>query len=181
MSKRTCLILLICLLIFTTVSCNGKDDGNEITGIVTETGNNDFLIQVIDGYQEDEMKVNITRKTKFEEGVSEQISVGNAIGFTIKNEVMESYPVQAEAKTIKWNEMIVKGNILSAGENALLLKVTEGLDSDLIQVLINEECLFYNNIPEIMEKDKMVGFTITGEIIGSNPIQVYAKRFVVYE
>ena len=101
--------------------------------------------------------------------------------FTIEDEVMESYPVQTTVKKILWNEQIITGKILSAGETAMLIKITEGFDSSMVQAHITEDTIFYNNIPALTEKGKTIGFTITGEILETEPPQVYVKRFVIYE
>lgn len=180
--KKKLIILLVIISVISMLSGCKKDDGPEIAGIVldvTESGG--FRIQVIGGYAEDLMQVHLDKKIKYEEGVDETIKVGNAVGFRITGDVAESYPVQVTATTILWNEPVIKGTILSAGDKAILLQVEEGFDSDLLQARITEDTLFYSNIPTVTEKGKTIGFTITGEILESDPPQVYVKRFVTYE
>ena len=181
MKNKLLIIIVIFSLVFAFAGCKKADDV-EIAGIVIEVSDSGgFRVEVIGGFAEDLMQVHMSDKIKYEEGVDEVIKVGNAIGFTIEDEVMESYPVQATVKKILWNEQIIIGEILSAGETAMLVKITDGFDSSMVQAHIKENTIFYNNIPTLTEKGKTIGFTITGEILESDPPQVYIKRFVIYE
>ena len=180
--KKTILIFLIIIsVIFVFTGCK-KEEGPEIAGIVLEVSESGgFRVQVIGGYAEDLMQVHLDKKIKYEEGVDEIIKAGNAVGFIITGDVAESYPVQVTATKILWNEPVITGKVLSAGPTSLLIEVIEGFDGKLMQVHITEESMFYSNIPDLLEKGKNVGFTITGEIMESDPVQVFAKRFVTYE
>ncbi len=181
MKNKLLTIMIIISLVFTFAGCKKADDV-EIAGIVMEVSESGgFRVKVIGGFQEDLMQVHMSDKIKYEEGVDEVIKVGNAVGFTIEDEVMESYPVQKTVKKILWNEQIITGKILSAGETAMLIKITEGFDSSMVQAHITEDTIFYNNIPALTEKGKTIGFIITGEILETEPPQVYVKRFVIYE
>lgn len=181
MKNKLLTIMIIFSLVFAFTGCKKADDV-EIAGIVIEVSDSGgFRVEVIGGFAEDLMQVHMSDKIKYEEGVDEVIKVGNAIGFTIEDEVMESYPVQATVKKILWNEQIIIGEILSAGETAMLVKITGGFDSKMVQAYINEDTIFYNNIPTLTEKGKTIGFTITGDIRESDPPQVDVKRFVIYE
>lgn len=181
MKNKIFILLVILLLVFTVSGCKTKVE-NEIVGIVTETSDGGgFRVKVIGGFQEDLMQVQMQNKTKYEEGIDNVIKVGNAVGFTIEDEIMESYPVQTKAKRILWNEGVITGKILSSGETAILLQVSLGFDAKMLQAHITDETIFYSNIPKITEKGKVIGFTITGEILETEPQQVYVKRFVTYE
>lgn len=181
MKNKLLIILIIISVIFTVVGCK-KADETEIVGIVTEVSESGgFRVNVIGGYSEDLMQVHLSDKIKYEDGVDEIIAVGNAVGFNITGDVAESYPVQVTATKILWNEAVIYGKILSAGEGAMLIQVTEGFESKMLQAFIIEKTIFYNNIPTVTEKGKVIGFTITGEIRESEPPQVDVKRFVTYE
>jgi len=181
MKNKLFIILIIISVAFTFAGCKKTDDV-EIAGIVTEVSESGgFRVNVIGGFQEDLMQVHLSNKIQYEEGVDKIISIGNVVGFNITGDVAESYPVQVTATRILWNEAVITGTILSAGESAMLIKVTEGFDSSMLQAYITEETVFYNNIPNLTEKGKTIGFTITGEIRESEPPQVDVKRFVIYE
>ncbi|MBN2557483.1 MAG: hypothetical protein JXB33_01870 [Clostridia bacterium] len=181
MAKKIIFIILAVLIAAAFTGCGEKDSDPEIVGIISETQDGSFNVDVIGGFQEDIMKVYITKKTKFAEGATNEMAVGMAVGFTIEGDVRESYPVQVDARKIRWNEEIITGTILSAGETALLVSVAGEGKTVLMQVLITEETLFYNNIPPLMEKTRTVGFTISGENPGTEPIQVFTKRIVTYD
>ncbi|MFO7611131.1 MAG: hypothetical protein R6W99_01400 [Clostridia bacterium] len=181
MAKKIVLIILVVLIAATFAGCGGKESDPEIVGIVSEADKDGFIVDVIGGFQEDIMHVYITKKTKFAEGITYEMAPGSVVGFTIEGEVRESYPVQVDAKNIIWNEETITGTILSAGDKALLVSVSGDNKTVLMQVLITDETLFYNNIPPLMEKTRTVGFTISGETPGTEPIQVFAKRFVTYD
>ena len=155
MMKKTIIMIFVLIMAVSVVSCGGNNE-IEITGVVVETNDSGgFLIDVLDGYAEDKMLVHVDEKVKFEEGVTQaDIVPGVVIGVTIKNEVMESYPVQATAKRILWTENVIKGTILSAGEEAVLVSIDEGYDTKMMQLWIEEETIFYKNIPRVMEKQK---------------------------
>ncbi len=181
MKKKLIILLVILSVIVVFAGCK-KEEGPEIAGIVLEVSESGgFRVQVIGGYAEDLMQVKLDKKIKYEEGVDETIKAGNAVGFRITGDVAESYPVQATATRILWNEPVITGKILSAGDEAILLQVEEGLDSKLLQAWITEDTIFYSNIPSVTEKGKTIGFTITGEILESDPPQAYVKRFITYE
>lgn len=181
MKKRLLILLIIVSVLFAFTGCK-KEDATEIAGIVTEVSEGGgFRVQVIGGFPEDLMQVHLSDKIKYEEGIDRDIKVGNAVGFVITGDVMESYPVQVTAKNILWNESVVTGKILSAGSEAVLIQVDSGFDAKMLQVLITEETIFYSNIPAVTEKGKTIGFTITGDILDTEPQQVYVKRFVTYE
>lgn len=181
MKKNLIIFLVIISVILVFTGCK-KDEGPEIAGIVLEVSESGgFRIQVIEGYDEDLMQVNLGKKIKYEEGIDEIIKVGNAVGFRITGDVAESYPVQVTATKILWNQPVITGKILSAGDTAMLIQVESGFDSRMLQAHITEETIFYNNIPDITQKGKTVGFTITGEILETEPPQVFIKRLVTYE
>jgi hypothetical protein len=181
MKSKFLIFILIIGLVVGFAGCK-KDNGPEIAGIVTEVSESGgFRVMVIGGYAEDLMQVHLDKKIKYEEGIDETIKVGNAVGFIITGDVAESYPVQATATKILWNEPVITGKILSAGETSILVQVESGFDSKMLQALITGDTIFYNNIPNITEKGKSISFTITGEIMESDPPQVYVKRFVNYE
>ena len=180
--KNKLLILLIIIAMVMTITGCEKEDKTEIAGIVIEASESGgFRVQVIGGFQEDLMQVHLSDKINYEEGVDETISVGNAVGFYITGDVAESYPVQVTATRILWNESVITGKILSAGETSILLQVESGFDSKMLQALVTEDTLFYSNIPSLTEKGNIIGFTITGEILETEPPQVYVKRFVTYD
>ena len=180
--KKIIVLIFILIMVVSVVSCNGKND-MEITGIVIETNESGgFLIDVLEGYAEDKMQVHVDDKVKFEEGVTQaDIVPGVVIGLTIKDEVMESYPVQATATKILWTRAVIKGTILSAGEDAVLVQVEEGYDTSMMQVWIEDDTMFYRNIPRLMEKQKKITFTIKDEVMESDPVQGYAIAIVDYE
>lgn len=181
MKNRILIFLVIISLVLAVSGCKTKVE-NEIVGIVTELSDGGgFRVRVIGGFQEDFMQVHMQDKTKYEEGVDSNIKIGNAVGFTIEDEIMESYPVQTKAKKILWNENVITGKILSSGETAILLQVSSGFDSKMLQAHITEDTIFYSNIPKVTEKGKVIGFTMTDEILETEPQQVYVKRFVTYE
>jgi len=181
MKNKLFILLAIVSLVFAFTGCKTEDD-TEIAGVVTEVSESGgFRVEVIGGFQEDLMQVHLADKIKYGEDVDKNIAVGNAVGFTITGDVAESYPVQVTATKILWNEPVITGKILSAGDEALLIQVISGIDSKMLQAHIIEETVFYNNIPTVTEKGKIIGFTITGEILESEPPQVYVKRFVTYE
>ena len=181
MKNKLLIIIVIFSLVFAFAGCKKTDDV-EVAGIVTEvSASGGFRVEIIGGFAEDLMQVHMSDKIKYEDGVDEIIKVGNAIGFTIEDEIMESYPVQTTVKKILWNEQVITGKILSAGETAMLVNIIEGFDSSMVQAHIDEDTIFYNNIPTLTEKGKTIGFTITGEILESEPPQIYVKRFVIYE
>lgn len=180
MKSKVLILLVILSLVLTVSGCKTKV-GNEIVGIVTETSEGGFRVKVIGGFQEDLMQVHIQDKTKYEDGTDKEIKVGNAVGFTIEDEIMESYPVQTKAKKILWNEAVITGKILSSGETAILFQVSSGFDAKMLQAHITDETIFYSNIPKLTEKGKMIGLTITGKILETEPQQVYVKRFLTYE
>lgn len=180
--KKTILMIFALIIAVSLVSCSRGDD-QVIIGRVTETNENGgFRIEVLDGFAEDIMQVGVEDKLKYEDGVtSEDIKNGVVIGLTIEDRIMESYPVQVIAKRIMWVETVITGTILSVGDEAMLINVSEGYDQGMMQVWFQEETLFYGDIPTLMEKQKTVGFTITGEVMESEPVQAYAKRIVTYE
>jgi hypothetical protein len=182
MMKKTILVIFILIMVMTVVSCGGNND-LEIVGIVIETNESGgFLIDVLDGYAEDKMQVIMGDKVKFEEGVAAtDIVPGVVIGITIKNEVMESYPVQANATKILWTEVIVSGTILSVGEEAALLSIEEGYDTGMMQLWFEEDTIFYRDIPRLMEKQKKISFTMKDEVLETEPIQGFAIRIISYE
>ena len=181
MKSKILILLIIVGLLMAFTGCK-KDDGPEIVGIVTEVSESGgFRVMVIGGYAEDLMQVHLDKKIKYEEGIDEKIDVGNAVGFIITGDVAESYPVQVTATKILLNEPVITGKILSAGESAILIQVESGFDSKMLQAMITEDTIFYSNIPTVTEKGKTIGFTITGEILESDPPRVYVKRFVTYE
>ncbi len=180
MKNKLLILLVILVFIFAFAGCKAKDD-TEIAGVVIETSEGGgFRVEIIGGFQEDLMQVHMSDKVKYEEGTDENIQIGNAVGFTIGDEVMESYPVQATAKKILWNEKVITGEILSDGDAAILIKVQTGFDSQLLQAHITEETIFYKNIPALTEKGKIIGFTTMGETLDTEPPQVFVKRFVIY-
>ena len=180
--KKALVMIFILILIVSAVSCGGKND-IEVVGIVLEVNESGgFLIDVLDGYAEDKMQVHLDKRIEYEDGVTqEDIVPGVVVGIYIKDEVMESYPVQATATSILWTEKIVTGVILSAGEDAVLISVTEGYDADLMQLWLEEDTVFYRNIPRVMEKQKTVSFTMKDEVLETEPIQGFAIRIVNYE
>ena len=179
--KHVSVVVLVIISIVLFIGCS-RDEGLEIVGIVTETvDGGGFMIEVIDGYQEDAMHVHVDKKTKTDDTVSADVEVGSVVGLMISDEVMESYPVQATAQRIMWVEPIIRGEILSAGPTSLLIMVTEGFAEDLMQVHLTEATVFYKNIPSDMDKNMVIGLTITGEIMESSPVQVFAKRILVYK
>lgn len=181
MKKRILILLIIVSLAMVFAGCQ-KEDDTEIAGIITEVSSGGgFRVQVIGGFTEDLMQVHLSDKIKYEDGVDQNLEIGNAVGFYITGDVAESYPVQVTATRILWNEPIITGKILSAGETAILLQVETGFDSKMLQARITEDTVFYSNIPSLVEKGKIIGFTITGEILETDPPQVYVKRFVTYE
>jgi hypothetical protein len=182
MMKKIILLMFILIMVVTVVSCGGNND-LEIVGIVIETNESGgFLIDVLDGYAEDKMQVHVDNKVKFEEGVAAtDIVPGVVIGITIKNEVMESYPVQANATKILWTEDVVSGTILSVGEEAALLNIEEGYDTGMMQLWFEDETIFYRDIPKLMEKQKKISFTMKDEVLETEPIQGFAIRIISYE
>jgi len=180
--KKTILMIFILIMVVSVVSCGGNTE-LEITGIVIETNDSGgFLIDVLDGYAEDKMQVHVDGKVKFEDGVTaEDIVPGVVIGVAIKNEVMESYPVQATAKRILWTETVIKGTVLSAGEDAVLVSIEEGYDTKMMQLWLEDETIFYRNIPRLMEKQKKIAFTIKDGVLESEPVQGFAIRILSYE
>lgn len=181
MIKKTILMIFILILAVSVVSCGNNDI--EIVGIVVEVNDSGgFLIDVLDGYAEDKMQVHTDDKLKFEDGVTAEDIIPNVvIGLTIKNEVMESYPVQVNAKNILWTEPIIKGTILSVGKEAALLSIEEGYDTRMMQLWIEEKTIFYRNIPRTMEKQKSIRFTIKPKVLETEPVQGFAVRIISYE
>jgi len=182
MMKKTISMIFILMMVISFVSCGGSNE-LEITGVVVEVNESGgFLIDVLDGYAEDKMQVHVDEKAKFEEGVvPDDIVPGVVIGVVIKNEVMESYPVQANAKRILWTEDVLNGTILSVGEEAMLVNIEEGDYKGMMQMWIEEETVFHRNIPRLMEKQHKVAFTIKDKILKSEPVQGFAVRIVSYE
>jgi len=181
MKKKLIILLIIVSITMVFAGCQ-KEDDTEIAGIITEvTQGGGFRVQVIGGFTEDLMQVHLSDKIKYEEGVDQTFEVGNAVGFYITGDVAESYPVQVTATRILWNEPVITGKILSAGEEAILIQVISGFDGNMLQARVTEDTIFYSNIPSLTEKGKIIGFTITGEILESDPPQVFVKRFVSYE
>lgn len=180
--KKTLLMIFILILVVSVVSCGGKED-TEVIGVVLEVNESGgFLIDVLEGYAEDKMQVGLDKRIKYEKGVEQaDIVPGVVVGINIKDGVMESYPVQATASKILWTEKIVKGEILSVGEEAALIKVTEGYDVDMMQLWLEEETVFHGDIPRIMEKQRTISFTMKDEVLESEPIQGFAIRIVSYK
>ena len=175
-------MIFILIMVVSVVSCGGNND-IEITGVIIETNESGgFLIDVLDGYAEDIMQVIMGDKVKFEEGVTDaDIKPGVVVGLTIKHEVMESYPVQANATKILWTESVVSGTILSVGEEAALLNIESGYETGMMQLWFEEETIFYRDIPRLMEKQKKVSFTMKEEVLETEPIQGFAIRIISYE
>jgi hypothetical protein len=182
MIKKTLLVILVIVLAVSVVSCGGKNN-TEVIGVVLEVNESGgFLIDILEGYAEDKMQVHLDKRIKYEEGVEQSdITPGVVVGIYIKDEVMESYPVQATATRILWTENIVTGKILSVGEEAALINVTDGIDVDMMQLWFEEETVFHRDIPRIMEKQKTITFTMKDEVLESEPIQGFAIRIISYE
>jgi|GEM_PF-2169898 len=182
MMKKAILMIFVLIMVVSVVSCGGKDY-QVIIGLVTEsTESGGFRVEVLDGFAEDLMQVHVDDKVKYEDGVERaDIKPGVVVSFTIGDEVMESYPVQVNAKKILWTENVITAKILSAGEDAALVMIEDGYTPGMMQVWIEEETVFHRNIPKVMEKQKTVKFTIKDEVLESEPVQGFAIRFVSYE
>jgi hypothetical protein len=182
MKKISTILLIFSIIGIMTVSCGGNG-GVTVVGVVEQADENGFLIDVTEGYAENRMQVHITKKTDYDQSAMDMLGPGAAVGVVIEDEVMESYPVQANAIEIEWVERVVTGTVLSAGESSVLFKIEEGHEAGMLQVLIDEETVFHGGIPRILEKQKTAGFTIDvmEEPLDTDPVAVKAKRFVTYE
>jgi len=106
-TKKITAVLLIFALLFlftacTTTTIDNKDKPNELIGRVTNIENNKISLNVLSGDYNisDKTILSITNTTKFATNVLNKFNIGDYVTFTIRGNVIKTYPTKVRASKI---------------------------------------------------------------------------------
>jgi|GEM_PF-1826050 len=113
--KKILIFVIVCFLVFLVGACSQEEepqavlvDGPQVYGLVEDVSldGKTVLVNSVTDEANGLIWVNTDSLTLFDEEVSGTFEKGNTVGFIVTGGIMESYPMQAYAEVVVFNEII---------------------------------------------------------------------------